>query len=195
LIYLLRHGETVFNKEGRIQGGMESDLNALGERQAAGMAERLAVLTAADPGPWRLVSSPLRRAQQTAAIVGARLGLTIEIDTRLREVSLGQWEGRLRCDVAKETPKRFEAGDWYFCGPGGETYEQVMARAQSWLNDLPPEPQRRIIVVSHGVTGRMLRGTYSGLTRAAINAQDVPQDALFRLSGGALERFACVVVS
>ena len=194
MIYLLRHGETVFNKEGRIQGGMESSLNELGQRQAAAMAERLAELTADDPGPWRLVSSPLGRALQTAAIIGARLGLAIETDERLREVSLGEWQGRLRRELADEYPEVFETRDWWFSGPGGETYEDVMGRAMSWLGDQPPEQGRRVIAVSHGIAGRLLRGAYGGLSREEIHAQDVPQDAVYRLSGRTLERIACAAV-
>jgi probable phosphoglycerate mutase len=60
-----------------------------------------------------------------------------------------------------------------------------------FLQDLPPEPERRVIAVSHGVTGRVLRGVYAGLSRADTLLQDVPQDAVFRLTGGDIARIDC----
>jgi len=73
----------------------------------------------------------------------------------------------------------------------GETFEDVHARAASWLNDLPPEGERRVIAVSHGVWGRLLRGAYAGLDRQATLDQEVPQDAIYRLQNGQIDRFDC----
>ena len=74
---------------------------------------------------------------------------------------------------------------------GGETYEDVHARVADWLSSLPAEPERKVIVVSHGGSGRVVRGAYLGLSRAETWAQDVPQDAVFRLASGAVARFDC----
>jgi probable phosphoglycerate mutase len=67
----------------------------------------------------------------------------------------------------------------------------VWARVSAWLADQPPEPERRVIAVSHGVTGRLLRGAYAGLSRHETLMQDVPQDAVFRLANGRIERIDC----
>ena len=79
--------------------------------------------------------------------------------------------------------------------PGGESYESVEARVGDWLASLPPEPQRKVIVVSHGGSGRVVRGAYLGLPRAETLAQEVPQDAVFRLASGAVERIDCEVAA
>lgn len=186
MILLLRHGETHWNVERRIQGRKESALTPLGLRQARAMARLAADLVRREPSDgWRLVSSPQRRARATAEAVSALTGLSTELDERLAEIRCGEWEGRLREAVGASGP------EWFFGAPGGETYEQVMARAGSFLADLPPEPGRRAIVVSHGVTGRLLRGAYSGLSREETLAQDVPQDAVYRLMEGQIDRFDC----
>ena len=192
MIYLCRHGETAFNRERRLQGRNESELTALGQRQAEAMADLLHDLIARDAAsPWRIVASPLHRTRATAAAIGARLGLPVEIDERLVEIDVGDWSGRLRDDVAREHPELFRTPEWFFAGPGGETYEDIMSRVGGWLAEQASEPERRLIVVSHGVAGRMLRGAYAGLSRTEVLAQDVPQDAIFRLMGGQVERLEC----
>ncbi len=189
MIYLCRHGQTVFNREHRIQGQQDSELTPLGRGQARDMAERLHSLTAADPGPWRLQSSPLGRARATAEIIGARLGLAVALDARLMEVSVGAWEGQLRSALAGAHPDAFAGAGWVFQGPGGETYADLMARVAEWLAE--QDEDSRVIVVSHGVAGRLIRGAYAALSPTATLALDIPQDALFRLSDGQIERIEC----
>jgi len=192
VIYLTRHGETEWNLEGRMQGRLESDLTPLGVRQAQAMADLLGDLVERDPpADWRLVASPAGRAQATASAISRRLGLPIERDERLIEIGCGEWEGRLRSDVAASHPELFATREWFFAAPGGETYEDVSARVSDWLAEQAPEPERRIIVVSHGVAGRLLRGAYGGLTRHETIHQDVPQDAIFRLLNGEIHRLEC----
>jgi broad specificity phosphatase PhoE len=92
---------------------------------------------------------------------------------------------------ARENPEAFKSPEWFFSAPGGETYEQIMARVSDWLAEQAAEPERRLIVVSHGIAGRLLRGAYAGLSREETLAQDVPQDALYRLSAGQIDRLDC----
>ncbi|MDZ4370377.1 MAG: histidine phosphatase family protein [Phenylobacterium sp.] len=191
MILLLRHGETHWNREGRIQGRTESDLTPLGERQALAMAGLVAELVRREEGRFRLVASPIGRARRTAAMVADATGLPVELDDRLAEICCGEWEGRLRSEVAHIHPDAFATREWFFGAPGGETFEDVAARAADWLRSLEDEPQRRIIAVSHGVLGRLLRGVYAGLDRQATLDQDVPQDAIYRLQNGQVDRFDC----
>jgi probable phosphoglycerate mutase len=192
LIYLVRHGETEWNVERRMQGRLESSLTALGRQQAARIAELLADLVERDAAAeWRLISSPLGRARATAEVVGARLGLPVELDHRLTEVAFGEWEGRLRDEVSPRHPELFATREWLVSAPGGESFDEVRARVAAFLADLPPEPGRRVIVVSHGVAGRLLRGVYAGLDRTQTLNQDVPQDAVFRLARRRIERLDC----
>ena len=191
MIILMRHGETFWNREGRIQGHTESDLTPLGERQARAMAGLVADLVKRDGGDFRLVASPIGRAHRTAAMVAEATGLPIELDDRLKEIGCGEWEGKLRSDVAHIHPEIFKTREWFFGAPGGETFEDVTARAADWLAGLPPEPERRVIAVSHGVWGRLCRGAYAGFGRQATLDQDVPQDAVYRLQNSQIDRFDC----
>jgi len=190
MIYLVRHGQTEFNRERRIQGHVDSPLTGLGVRQAQAVAGLLADLLRGEPD-WRIVSSPLGRAAATADVIAARLGLPVQLDERLKEMSWGPHDGRLRRELEAEYPDTFGRTNWAFDVPDGETYEDVAGRVGSWLADLPPEPQRRVIAVSHGITGRVLRGLYAGMGRDQAATQDVPQDAVFRLQHGTVGRIDC----
>lgn len=191
VIYLLRHGQTVWNREGRLQGQRDSPLTLRGIDQVRAMAARLA-REIAEPQGFRLVASPLGRAWQSAAIVAESLGLdtrSIAFDPRLQEHGFGRWEGLTRAELEAVDPGawgRREADKWDYRVPGGESYALVAARAAAWLAEIPPEA--RLIAVGHGLTGRILRGLYAGMSEGEILALDEPQDAVFRLSAGSAER-------
>lgn len=189
MIYLIRHGQTEFNRDGRLQGSLDSPLTALGESQARTIGRRLAELTGADTA---IVSSPQGRARRTAALLRESGGFSaeVEFDPRLAEVSLGRWDGLTRPEIAAQNPGfSFEPAppDWYFRSPDGETYADVAARIGDWV-----ETFRRhsadLIVVSHGVAGRVLRGLYAGTPVVEALQFAVPQDAIFRLHQGQIER-------
>ena len=192
MIYLVRHGQTEFNRERRIQGHVDSPLTELGERQAHAVGRLLRDLIR-DPAGWRIVSSPLGRAASTAGIVARRLGgLPVELDDRLKEMSWGSHDGRLRDELIAEHPETFGKTGWAFdAETDGESYDAVAARVGDWLASLPPEPERRVIAVSHGISGRVLRGLYANLARDQAGQQDVPQDAVYLLQHGGVGRIDC----
>jgi probable phosphoglycerate mutase len=192
VIYLVRHGQTEFNRERRIQGHVDSPLTELGVRQAHAVGRLLRDLIR-DPDGWRIVSSPLGRARSTADIVAEKLGgLPVELEPRIQEMSWGSFDGRLRAEIEAEHPETFGKTGWAFDAPtDGESYEVVAARVGAWLASLPPEPDRKIIAVSHGISGRVLRGLYAQLPRDEAGQQDVPQDAVFLLQHGGVGRIDC----
>ncbi|HXW23197.1 MAG TPA: histidine phosphatase family protein, partial [Xanthobacteraceae bacterium] len=112
VLYYIRHGETDWNAEGRLQGGgYDTTLNAVGRRQAAACADILGELLACDgrmPGDCAYVASPLERARETMEIMRAALGLRREdyrVDARLREIGFGAWEGLTFAEVRVRAPQ------------------------------------------------------------------------------------------
>ena len=126
-ILLIRHGESTWNAQRRWQGWGDPPLSERGRAQAAALAAQLA-----GRGVARLVSSDLARAAQTAAIVGAALGVAPVLDARLRERDLGRWAGlteeEIRTEFGDELP-RLRAREPGFRPGGGESHEAFAARA------------------------------------------------------------------
>ena len=116
-------------------------------------------------------------------------------DERLVEIDVGEWSNRLREEVRGENPHLRGDDAWGFQAPGGETYEAMMARISHWLDEQAAEAERRLIVVSHGVAGRLLRGAYAGLSKDDTLRQDIPQDAVYRLMAGQIDRFDCAPIA
>lgn len=191
MIYLVRHGQTEFNHEGRFQGHLDSPLTALGRDQARRIGDRLRGLVG-DIAAVALISSPLGRTLRTAEIIRDRLGLRaeIEIEPRLIEITVGAWEGLTRDEVLAEHPN--PSPGMLFESPGGESYDQVAARLSPWLAGLELSDGRRRIVVSHGAAGWVLRGLYAGLPKVEVLTLPAPpQDAIFRLADGRITRIDC----
>ena len=188
-LYLLRHGETEFNVEGRYQGQRDSPLTGRGRDQARRHGALLKTLIV-EPEAWRVVASPLGRAMATARIVCAALGLpedAIETDARLKEMAFGEWEGLTPAEIQARHPEAWAArcaDRWHHLRPGGESYALLAARVGGFLRDA----QGNAIVVGHGGAGRVLRGLYGRLSEAEILALDEPQDAIFRLTQGTVAR-------
>ncbi|HEY2710303.1 MAG TPA: histidine phosphatase family protein [Caulobacteraceae bacterium] len=192
MIYLVRHGQTEFNREGRFQGGRDSPLTPVGEAQADAFGRLLAGLTgAATP----IVCSPLGRTRATAERLRAAGGFTSEIvlDPRLAEIGMGAWDGLTWPEiVALRPPFDVEAAprDWFMRSPDGETYDEFAARLADWIYDYSDRPGP-VIAVSHGISGKVLRGLYAGVDKEAGLSEHSPQDAIFRLHDGRIDRFEC----
>ena len=195
MIYLIRHGQTEFNREGRFQGACDSALTELGAAQARAYGRRLAALVTPETP---IVASPLGRARATAGIVRETAGLTgpIALDARLAEISMGSWDGLTAPEIEALAPG-FSLGapplDWYMRSPDGETYEAFAGRIGDWLADHRNRAEP-LVVVSHGVVSRVLRGLYLGLDKDAGLAQSTPQDCVFRLHEGRVERIECAAL-
>ena len=184
-IYLLRHGETEWNKEGRLQGQKDSLLTARGHEQAHHLGRTLR--SRLGPRPLSMHVSPLGRARETAAILGKYMSVAKPcVEPRLQEMSLGAWEGLTRGEVNARwngVIGRDSNAEWWFLAPGGESYGHFVERVQSWL----AEQSGTIIAVSHGITTRMIRGEYLGLSRKERLSLPVPHGVIWRLADGAVE--------
>ena len=196
MLYLIRHGQTEFNREGRFQGRIESRLTELGVAQARAVGAQLAALAAADPGDWTIETSPLGRARQTADIIAEAMGLPApRIEPRLIEVSYGALEGLTRPEVDLRWPEFAGVRGVFGHAPEGETLEALNARARAWLDEVDPADGRRRIAVSHASIGRAIRGLYLGLPFEETRLLETPQDAFHRLHDGRIERIDCGVLS
>jgi len=191
VIYLLRHGETEWNREGRLQGHLDSPLTERGRAQARAMGRCLRQVIG-DPSDYTMVTSPLARARRTAEEVAAVLGCDparLVEEPRLREHGFGTWEGEIYNEVEDLFPEQWRAREtdkWTYRVPGGESYALVALRLKEWLAEQPAKA--RLIVVSHGLAGRVLRGLYLGATPAEVLAMTEPQDAVLRLAGGRVDQ-------
>jgi broad specificity phosphatase PhoE len=195
-LYMLRHGETAWNTERRMQGTKDSPLTERGRRQALAVAYTLKAELALDPGPTIFWRSPLGRTRETAEIIGRELGLAPgdwRDDERLVELCYGEWEGFNWKEIEAHTPNAL--ADWKadphgFCPPGGESHLELRRRSASFLADVVAMGLRAV-VVGHGVSGAVVRGLNLGLDAQAMFVLEKPQDAFFRLTAGVEERIAC----
>jgi probable phosphoglycerate mutase len=188
MIYLVRHGQTVLNREGRYQGRIDSPLTPLGTLQAEAVGRRLAAIKTAEPGDWRIETSTQGRAVQTAQIIAGAMGLASPgRDERLVEAGYGELEGLTRPEVDARWPHMQGLRGTFGRAPGGEPIEALKARADAWLADHDDE-RVRYVAVSHASTGRVLRGLYLGLSLDEIYLLETPQDAFHLLHEGRVER-------
>jgi probable phosphoglycerate mutase len=156
-VILVRHGETAWNVEGRLQGDADSPLTAAGEAQARALAERFA----REPFDV-LYSSDLGRARQTAEAVSARTGQAIRLHAGLRERGLGVFQGLCRAEVEARHPdewRRLLGGDWDFAPPGGESTRGSVARFVTAVTEIADaHAGETVAMVTHGgVLGGFLR--------------------------------------
>lgn len=184
-ILVLRHGETEWNSQGRLQGEQDSPLTEVGEQQAARQQAILAQL-----GPERYVwrSSPQGRAWKTARI--ALQGADVEIvqDPRLREVEMGRWSGCRRDDLMRDNPGLFEQDGlgWYDLAPDGEGLAALAERCQAVLSDLSVPTG----LITHGITSRVLRCLAQGLPWEALDQVGGGQGVVYRIRDGQSELLA-----
>lgn len=174
-LYLMRHGQTVWNAQGRMQGWLDSPLTDLGRRQAGWQAALIADLAGA-----ARYASPQGRAQQTAEIVFG--GADFIRDDRLREIDVGDFSGQRYPDLVAAQPHLFEGGRlaWYDRAPGGEGLAALRARVESFLADLAGPS----LIVTHGITLRMLRLVALGRPDTMLEDMSVEQGAVHVIRAG-----------
>jgi probable phosphoglycerate mutase len=173
-IYYMRHGETDWNVEGRLQGGIDTPLNELGRTQAAHAGRVLADLFARQglaASNLAFVASPLQRARVTMDIVRAELKLPpggYAVDDRLREIGYGHWEGSTLAQARVSHPELYasrERDKWGALPPGGESYASVQLRMGDWYDSLSADT----VAVAHGGTARALMAALGIETPARVS--------------------------
>ncbi|QCI65069.1 histidine phosphatase family protein [Phreatobacter stygius] len=185
IIYFVRHGETDWNAEGRLQGQRDIPLNDLGRVQAEEVAGVLTRLNGRfeDLAYW---ASPLSRARETMELMRIRLGLAAKAyrtDDRLKEIAFGDWEGFTWSQVEQANPELAAAriaDKWHVTPPSGENYEVVATRLHQFLGLV----ERDSVVVAHGGVGRALMALAGGLAKPAAAETYVRQGVIYVFEAG-----------
>ena len=194
-IYYIRHGETEWNAEGRLQGAQDIPLNDLGRKQAANSGRILADLFARDGRNYSslpYVASPLSRARLTMELVRGSLRLTPDdyaLDDRLREIGYGHWEGSTLAQMQASDPDVFarrQAEKWTVPPPGGESYAQVQARMRDWYDQLLADT----VAVAHGGTARALMVALGIETPLSAADLTIEQGAVYVFGDGGLTKYS-----
>ena len=162
-VIMLRHGETLWNREGKMQGQADIELSAHGREQAHEVATELSQY--AFDAVW---SSPLSRAVETARTVASVQGLDVHVDARLGEINMGSWAGKTWAEVSKAYPEwveRLRAGEDFRRSESGETSEEMARRGTLALHDIAAEhPDQTVLVATHGFFARVTVASLLGLS-------------------------------
>jgi probable phosphoglycerate mutase len=195
VIYYIRHGETEWNADGRLQGTQDTALNELGVRQAVQAGHILGKLLARDGrdrSQLPYVSSPLSRARTTMELMRGALELPPKdyaIDDRLREIGYGKWEGFTLPEMQAADPDFFArrlADKWRVAPEGGETYEAVQRRMSEWHAQVKVDT----VVVAHGGTARALMVALGLQTPESAADLPIAQGAVYVFAGGGLNKYS-----
>jgi probable phosphoglycerate mutase len=195
VIYYIRHGETSWNAEGRLQGTRDIALNDLGRRQAVHAGGVLADLfkrEGRDISALSFVASPLLRARTTMELVRGALELPLQdyaLDDRLREIGYGVWEGSTLAEMQAADPvlyaKRLTA-KWTMAPEGGETYAEVQARMRDWYDSVNADT----VAVAHGGTARALMVALGIETPVSAADLLIEQGAVYVFRDGGLRKYS-----
>ncbi len=195
VLYYIRHGETAWNVEARLQGQRDIPINANGRAQGYRCGEVLRDLLerdAIDPGSLDFVSSPLGRTRETMERLRAVLRLdpaTYRTDPRLTEVSFGQWEGFSLAELRARFPEAIAARErdkWNFTPPDAESYAAMSRRMREWYDTL----SRDTVAVAHGGTFRGLIVQLGIASAQEAPFLDVVQGVVYVIQQGTVARYA-----
>ena len=193
-IYYIRHGETEWNADGRLQGAQDIPLNDLGRKQAACAGGILAGLFARDgrnEQSLAFIASPLGRARLTMELVRDALNLPPDdysVDDRLREIGYGHWEGSTLAQMQAADPDVFakrQVDKWTVSPPGGETYAAVQARMTDWYKEITADT----VAVAHGGTARALMVALGIETPDSAADLTIEQGAVYVFGDGGLAKY------
>ena len=179
-LYFIRHGQTKWNAIRRMQGQWNSDLNERGREQASVNGRFLKHL-----GIEYMVASPLDRTRQTAEIIDEHLGISFDVDDRIKEWHCGDWSGEMWDEVPGKWPEEFaawQADQFSYRGPGTENYPDMIARARPFLEEILDNEFSKIAIVSHGMIGRAMVGTLLSMSPDEMLSFSQTNDTVFHLT-------------
>jgi broad specificity phosphatase PhoE len=177
--YLVRHGETEWNAESRMQGQLDSRLTPAGRAHARSVAALLMRL-----GVDHLFASPLGRVRETLTIFADSIPMPVVFDDRLKEWSGGDWSGELYADLARKWPdvySAWKADRYHTRSPGGENFADLAGRAAAFLADARAASQGRVAIVAHGFLNRALARVLLDLSPAETLSIRQANDVVIRI--------------
>jgi broad specificity phosphatase PhoE len=195
VIYYIRHGETSWNAEGRLQGVQDIPLNDLGRSQAAHAGNILGDLFARhgrDKSQLAFVASPLIRTRATMELVRGELKLPRDgyaLDDRLREIGYGMWEGSTLPEMQMKDPELYakrQTEKWTVSPPGGESYVEVQARMTDWYASVTSDT----VCVAHGGTARALMVALGIETPVSAADLTIEQGAVYVFRDRGLQKYS-----
>jgi glucosyl-3-phosphoglycerate phosphatase len=177
-LFILRHGQTEWNRLGRLQGRLDSGLTARGRDQAARQGAILRALNL--PPETTFWTSPQGRARATAAVALAGLVAEPRQDARLCEVSVGECEGLTHPEIRARFPGLIDPDKpfaWHFDCPGGEGMAALQTRVAAFLEMLAGPA----VIVTHGITSRFLRARLLGCDWRGLGSDDGGQGVVYEI--------------
>ncbi|MFC5385243.1 histidine phosphatase family protein [Aquamicrobium segne] len=190
-IYIVRHGQTDWNAEYRLQGQADIDLNALGRSQATQNGHKLSALIGSDVHAFDFVASPMARTRHTMELMRTAMGLdpaAYRMDERLKELNFGDWQGYTLDELEALHPgtaRERAFAKWDFCPPGdgAESYQMLMERVEPVFRKL----RGPAVCVTHGGVIRSLFCLVGTVTRQEASALVIRQDRILLWQNGTLE--------
>jgi probable phosphoglycerate mutase len=185
-LIVVRHGETDWNADGRLQGQRDIPLNGRGRDQARGVG-RLLAGALPDFDAHDFVSSPLSRCRETMELMRGAIGRdprAYRLDDRLLELTFGRWEGLTWEELRGRDPEGAaarEADKWGYVPPGGENYAMLTARVAGWLAEI----RGPTVTVTHGGVARVLLGLLGGVAEVDLPLREITQGRALVFDKGA----------
>jgi broad specificity phosphatase PhoE len=167
-LVFIRHGETDWNVEHRLQGQQDVPLNEVGREQARRNGRALRQIAGIEA--YDFVASPLDRAVETMR--------SLRIDPGLIEITFGAWEGFTLAELSVEQADNVhqrQADKWHYVPPSGESYAMLSERVARWLAGVGTDT----VAVSHGAVGRAIQGLLSDIPEMDVPSLPSPQDRVF----------------
>ncbi len=189
-IYFLRHGQTAWNVEQRLQGQADTDMNAIGRKQVDRNGVSLGQLIA-DPEHFDFVASPMRRTRETMERVRRGMGLdqmAYRTDARLVEINFGDWQGRTFLELEQRytgVSRARRHDKWDFVPPGdeAESYAMLTERVRSWLDEVV----QPTVCVTHGGVLRAIFHLVAHMPKNEAATLEIPQDRVLKVKNGCLD--------
>lgn len=188
IVYVIRHGQTDWNRDRRLQGQKNIDINETGRGQARQNGLDLGGILGEDIDLFDFVASPLARTRETMEIIRGAMDLDpkdYRTDERLVEVSFGDWEGKTLKELRAVAPERLaerDRGKWDFLPPGetAESYEILSWRVASWLSSV----RQDTVCVTHGGVIRSLFRLIAKISKDEASEVEIFQDRILRVDTG-----------